>query len=66
MIIELLLLAAEAVEGGWIEKVFTSPWYTGLGTLASILGILVTFIQVTRARRTSSLVKEEVVSAREL
>lgn len=63
MIIE-LLLAEEAVETGWIEKVFTNPWYTGLGTLASLLGILVTFIQVTRTRRTSSLVKKEVVSAK--
>lgn len=59
-----LLLAEEAVETGWIEKVFTNPWYTGLGTLASLLGILVTFIQVTRTRRTSSLVKKEVVSAK--
>lgn len=61
MIIE-LLLAPEAVETGWIEKVFTDPWYTGFGTLASLLGILVTLIQVTRARRTSSIVQREVVS----
>lgn len=58
-----LLLTEEVDEIGWLEKLFENPWYTGLGTLASLLGILVTLIQVTKARRTSALVRQEVASA---
>lgn len=60
-----LLLVEESAGIIWIEKVFANPWYTGFGTLASLVGILLTFVQVTRTQRTSSLVKKEVASTTE-
>lgn len=57
-----MLLIEESAEMSWIKIIFTNYWYTGLGTLASLVGILLTFVQVTRTQRTSSLVKKEVTS----
>ena len=58
-----LLLTEDLTSPSWIEGVFLNPWYTGLGTLASLLGIIFTIVQVTRTQRTSALVSKEVANA---
>ena len=43
-----------------IERLFLNPWFSGIGTIASILGIIFTIYQVMKNRRTSNLIKEGV------
>lgn len=43
-----------------IECLFINPWFSGLGTIASILGIIFAIYQVMKNRRTSDLIKEGV------
>lgn len=57
-----ILLNAEVNDECWIECLFQNPWYTGIGTLASVLGILVTIYQVWKNRKTSELIRKDVES----
>lgn len=43
-----------------IECLFMNPWFSGIGTIASILGIIFTIYQVMKNQRTSDLIKEGV------
>lgn len=57
-----ILLNTEINDVCWIECLFKNPWYTGIGTFASVLGIIVTIYQVWKNRKTSELIKRDVES----
>ena len=57
-----LLLTTEPNNVSWIECLFKSPWFTGVGTLASVIGIVITLGQVWKSRKTSELIQKDVES----
>lgn len=62
MILLKILLTLEMTSESWIEDLFTSPWFTGIGTLASLIGIIITILQVWKSRKTSEQIKQDVES----
>lgn len=57
-----LLLTTETTNESWLECLFKSPWFTGIGTLASVIGIIITICQVWKSRKTSELIQKDVES----